>query len=160
MISRESSGSMRAMRSNCSTECGRLGARRISRPKREAGQASSAHQLPRAINNIIRKVGEYSENAAAANFFPARFLFSLPRASATSVSVLFAKRRCLDGQKIKTSDVDSGRCAHLENLRQKEDTSIKHCSIPETNRGGYSAKGLQPWAVPRFTSLMLGLFGP
>ena len=39
------------------------------------------------------------------------------------------KRRCLDGQKIKTSDVDSGRCAHLENLRQKEDTSVKHCSI-------------------------------
>jgi hypothetical protein len=51
--------------------------------------------------------------------------------------------------------VDSGRCAHLENLRQKENTGGKHCPIPETNRGGYSAKGVQPWGVPRFSCLML-----
>jgi hypothetical protein len=44
----------------------------------------------RGHDDIIRKVGEYSENTAAADFFPARFLFSLPRASATSVSFLFA----------------------------------------------------------------------
>ena len=106
---------------------------------------------------LLESAREYGRRR---QLFPARLLFSLPHASATSVSFLFAKRRCLDGQKIKTSDVDSGRCAHLENLRQKEDTSIKHCSLPKTIRGGYSAKGLQPWAVPRFTSLMLGLFGP
>jgi hypothetical protein len=81
------------------------------------------------------------------------FLCRGPRLQASPFSS--PKRRCLDGQKIKTSDVDSGRCAHLENLRQKEDTSIKHCSLPKTIRGGYSAKGVQPWAVPRFTSLML-----
>ena len=55
--------------------------------------------------------------------------------------------------------MDRGRCAHLENLRQKEDTGVKHCPIPETNRGGYSAKGIQPGGVPQFSSLMPGLFG-
>jgi hypothetical protein len=55
--------------------------------------------------------------------------------------------------------VDTGRCAQLESRRQKEDASIKHCPIPKANRGSYSAKGIQPWSVPRFSSLMLGLFG-
>ena len=91
-------------------------------------------------------------------FAPAIFLFCLPLASATSLSV-FTKRRWLDGQKVKTSGVDSGRCSHLENRRQKENTSTKHCSISKANRGRYSAKGIQPGAVPRFSRLMLGLFG-
>jgi hypothetical protein len=64
-----------------------------------------------------------------------------------------------DGQEIKTSDVDTGRCAHLESRRQKEDTSDKHCPIPETNRGGYSAKGVQPWGLPRFSSVIRVQFG-
>jgi hypothetical protein len=63
-----------------------------------------------------------------------------------------------NGQEIKTSDVDSGRCAHLESGRQKEDTSDKHCPIFKTNRGGYSAKGIQPGGVPRFSSLTPSLY--
>jgi hypothetical protein len=79
------------------------------------------------------------------------------RASATSLFVLFTKRRCLDGQKVKTPGVDSGRCAHLESRRQKEDPSDKHRPIPKTKRRGYSAKGIQPWGVPRFSGVTLGL---
>jgi hypothetical protein len=65
----------------------------------------------------------------------------------------FHQTEMLDGQTIKTSSLDSDRCAHLENLRQKEDASIKHCPLPKTNRGGYSAKGIQPGTVPRFAGL-------
>ena len=51
--------------------------------------------------------------------------------------------------------------AHLESRRrEKEDTSIEHCPILKTNRRGYSAKGVQPGAVPQLSRLMLGLFGP
>jgi hypothetical protein len=69
----------------------------------------------------------------------------------------FITGESLDGQKSKTSGVDSGRCTHLENRRQKEDTSTKHCSISKANRGRYSTKSIQPGAFPRFSRLMQAL---
>ena len=51
----------------------------------------------------------------ATPFESPKFLFSSPSGSVTSL--LLHNRRCLDGQKIKASGVDSGRCADLENRR-------------------------------------------
>jgi hypothetical protein len=62
-----------------------------------------------------------------------RFLFPLPSPSATSASLPFLQTEMLDGQKIKTSGVDSDRCAHLENRSEEEDSGGKHCPNVEAN---------------------------
>ena len=103
----------------------------------------------------LAKCGEVSSVGPEAEL-AAKFPFSSPPTSAKSVPFPFIKRRCLDGQKIKASGVDGGRCAHVESRRQKEDTSIEYCPILKTNRGSYSPKGVQPWGVPRFSRLNAG----
>jgi hypothetical protein len=61
--------------------------------------------------------------------------------------------RCLYGQEVTASCMDGGRCAHLEDCRAKENKGVEHRPNIEAIRGGYSAKGIQPWPIARFTSL-------
>jgi hypothetical protein len=48
----------------------------------------------------------------------------------------------LDGQKIKTSGVDSERCTHLENRSEEENSGGKHCPNVEAYRGRYPSEGI------------------
>jgi len=82
-----------------------------------------------------------------------KFPFSSPPISAKSAPFPFFKWRCLDGQKIKTSGLDTRRCAHVKNGRQEEDTGGKHCPNVEAYRGCYPSEGIQPRLVSGFASL-------
>jgi hypothetical protein len=108
-------------------------------------------------SSVLRKIPPFalrpSPRGVVDKFIERFLLLFRGWALATSVSFLFTKRRCLDGQEIKASRMDSGRCAHLENRRKKEDAGGKHCPNLEAIRRGYAAKGLQPGTVPGFAGL-------
>ena len=57
-----------------------------------------------------------------------------------------------NGQKLKATLVDNIRRAHTEDTRAKENPSGENCSDFEAHRRCYSAKGVQPWIIARFTS--------
>src|SRR4029077_8028842 len=57
-----------------------------------------------------------------------------------------------NGQKLKATLVDNLRRAHTEDTRAKENPSGENCSDSEAHRRCYSAKGVQPWIIARFTS--------
>ena len=57
-----------------------------------------------------------------------------------------------NGPKLKATLVDNLRRAHTEDTRAKENPSGENCSDSEAHRRCYSAKGVQPWIIARFTS--------
>ena len=57
-----------------------------------------------------------------------------------------------NGPKLKATLVDNIRRAHTEDTRAKENPSGENCSDSEAHRRCYSAKGVQPWIIARFTS--------
>jgi hypothetical protein len=57
-----------------------------------------------------------------------------------------------NGQKLKATLVDNIRRAYTEDACAKENPSGENRSDPEANRRCYSAKGVQPWTIARFTS--------
>jgi hypothetical protein len=57
-----------------------------------------------------------------------------------------------NGQKLKATLVDNIRRAYTEDACAKENPSGENRSDPEAHRRCYSAKGVQPWIIARFTS--------
>jgi len=57
-----------------------------------------------------------------------------------------------NGQKLKATLVDNIRRAYTEDACAKENPSGENRSDPEAHRRCYSAKGVQPWIMLRFTS--------
>jgi hypothetical protein len=50
--------------------------------------------------------------------------------------------------------MDNSRRAHVEDVRQEEDTGGKHCPNIKTNRRRYSPNGIQSRAITRFAFLI------
>jgi len=59
---------------------------------------------------------------------------------------------CENGQKLKATLVDNIRRARTEDACAKENPSGENRSDSEAHRRCYSAKGVQPWIIARFTS--------